>query len=110
MGRQVHFTVWLGILGLPGQGRQKMKKTILMIFLVAAVLMMLGCAEIMKEGGWVRPHGTADDFYRDRTECANEAKKGSLANEQFDLLFSRCLQSKGYSWQQEGYSWQEDPW
>jgi len=75
-----------------------MKKTIVMIFLVAAVLMMLGCAEIMKEGGWVRPHGTADDFYRDRTECANEAKKGSLANEQFDLLFSRCMQSKGYYW------------
>ena len=87
-----------------------MKKTIVMIFWVAAVLVMLGCAEMMKEGGWIRPHGTADDFYRDRTECANEAKKGSLANEQFDLLFSKCMQSKGYSWQQEGYSWQEDPW
>jgi len=90
------------VLILPGEGRQKMKKTIVMIFLVAAMLMIWGC-EPKLDGSWIRPHGTADDFYRDRTECANEAKKGSLTNEPFDLLFSRCMQSKGYSWQQ-------DPW
>ena len=86
-----------------------MKKTMVMIFLIVSLLMILGCEPKM-EGSWIRSQGSVDDFYKDRTECANEAKKGSLANEPFDLLFSRCMQSKGYYWQQEGFFWQEDPW
>ena len=68
------------------------------------------CGETRKKGGWIRSQGTVDDFYRDRTECANEARKGNGTNENFDLLFSKCMQSKGYLWQQEGYSGQENPW
>ena len=77
-----------------------MKKTFVIGFLVAAVLMISGCAETMKEGGWIRPHGTIKDFYRDREECAEDAKKDNQTNEPFELLFSRCMQSKGYYWEE----------
>ena len=93
---QAEFTI------LSRKGRQEMKKTIVIVFWVATVLMILGCAETMKEGGWVRPHGTVADFYRDREECGNEAKKDNRTNEPFDpLLFSKCMQSKGYYWQED---------
>ena len=85
---------------LSQKGRQKMKKTIVMVFWVAAVFMIMGCAETMKEGGWIRPHGTVKDFYRDREECGNEAKKDNPTNEPFELLFSRCMQSKGYYYEE----------
>jgi hypothetical protein len=70
-----------------------MKKTIGIIFLVTAVLMILGC-EPKLEGSWIRPHGTVADFQKDREECVNLARKET--NENFDFLFSKCMQSKGY--------------
>jgi len=84
-----------------------MKKTIVIIFLVAIMLMILGC-EPKLEGSWIRPWNTEAGFQKDREECVKQARKET--NENFDLLFSKCMQSKGYLWREEGYSWQENPW
>jgi hypothetical protein len=72
-----------------------MKKTIVIIFVVVTMLMLMiwGC-EPKLEGSWIRPHGTVADFQKDREECVNQAKKETKEN--FDLLFSKCMQSKGY--------------
>ena len=77
-------------------GRQEMKKTIVIIFLVATVLMIWGC-EPKAEGSWTRPQGSVADFQKDREECINQATKETKeTKENFDLLVSKCMQSKGY--------------
>jgi protein involved in sex pheromone biosynthesis len=84
-----------------------MKKTIVIIFLVAIMLMILGC-EPKSKGSWIRPTNTEAEFQKNREECVNQARKETKEN--FDLLFSKCMQSKGYLWREEGYTWQDDPW
>ena len=80
-------------LNFAGEGRQKMKKTIVIIFLIVTMLMIWGC-EPKAEGSWTRPQGSVDDFQKDREECINQAMKETKAN--FDLLVSKCMQSKGH--------------
>ena len=74
-----------------------MRKTIVIIFFVVTMLVIGGCAPKL-EGSWIRPHGTVADFQKDREECVNQARKAT--NENFDLLFSKCMQSKGYYWEE----------
>ena len=83
----------LGVLILRGEGRQEMKKTIVIIFVVVTMLMIWG-SEPKAEGSWIRPQGSVADFQKDREECVNQARKET--NENFDFRFSKCMQSKGY--------------
>ena len=84
-----------------------MKKTIVIIFLVAIMLTILGCEPKM-EGSWIRPVDTEAEFQKNREECVNQA--GKETNQNFSTLFSKCMQSKGYLWREQGYTWQDDPW
>jgi len=73
-----------------------MKKMILLVFMV---FLISGCAS---SGGWYKPNATTDDFHRDRGECLNDARKYNRTNLMFDpVLFSSCMQSKGWYWQEE---------
>jgi hypothetical protein len=77
-------------------GGQKMKKTVVMIFWVVTMLMIWGC-EPKADGSWTRPQGSVADFQKDREECINQAtEETKKTKENFDLLVSKCMQSKGY--------------
>ncbi len=83
-----------------------MKKTIVIVFVVATMLMILGC-EPKIEGSWIKPTDTGAEFQKNRVECVNQA--GKETKENFDPLFSKCMQSKGYLWREDGYTWQDGP-
>ncbi len=73
-----------------------MKKPIVTIFYIVAMLMLWGC-EPKLEGSWLGPSGSVADFRKDREECFKQAEKRTKeTNENVDFLVSKCMQSKGY--------------
>ncbi len=62
------------------------------------VLLLTGC---VKEGGWVRPNATDDEWHRDRGACIAQMEAVPFAGSaQKARVFSGCMQSRGWYWEE----------
>lgn len=61
------------------------------------VLLLAACA---KEGAWMKPGATDQDFHADRGECVSKAFVAPTANQQ-SMILAGCMQGKGWHWREK---------
>lgn len=64
------------------------------------LFVLLALAGCMKEGGWVKPGASDQDFYADRGGCVAQAYSAPVPQARA-MILAGCMQGKGWHWEEK---------
>jgi len=69
------------------------------LLIVPAMVMLSGCAPYLRNGYWVKPEGSYEQFSKDYVECRREATVPAAVIPKLQKDLANCMKDRGYEWE-----------
>ncbi len=69
------------------------------MLVLVAMVMFNGCAPYLKNGYWVKPEASYEQFSKDYVECRREAMRSSAVFPKLQKDLANCMKDRGYEWE-----------
>lgn len=69
------------------------------MLVLLALVMFNGCAPYLKNGYWVKPEGSYEQFSKDYVECRREAMYPAAVFPKLQKDLANCMKDRGYEWE-----------